>query len=284
MISRIMKYKTHVFLFLLLLTCRVYAQDVHLKLYEQQEPKTDQIDSLGYIREVFSPELLGYLPENRTGLNHAVLLIPGGAYSYIAISHEGYGSAKWLAKNGITVFILKYRLPKGDPQVTINDGIRALEVIHEQSDKLGIDKDKIGVMGFSAGGHLAAALLTGFTSKKNMVNFGILVYPVISMSYSNFQTREHLLGVKADEQKWRNIYSMDKHVSADTSPTYIVLSSDDQAVPYLNGLNFYNALLNYGVKSEIRILSEGGHGWWMRNKFIYEEEIRTSILRWIRSF
>ena len=71
MISRIMKYKTHVFLFLLLLTCRVYAQDVHLKLYEQQEPKTDQIDSLGYIREVFSPELLGYLPENRTGLNHA---------------------------------------------------------------------------------------------------------------------------------------------------------------------------------------------------------------------
>ena len=176
MISRIMKYKTHVFLFLLLLTCRVYAQDVHLKLYEQQEPKTDQIDSLGYIREVFSPELLGYLPENRTGLNHAVLLIPGGAYSYIAISHEGYGSAKWLAKNGITVFILKYRLPKGDPQVTINDGIRALEVIHEQSDKLGIDKDKIGVMGFSAGGHLAAALLTGFTSKKNMVNFGISGY------------------------------------------------------------------------------------------------------------
>ena len=118
MISRIMKYKKHVFLFLLLLTCRVYAQDVHLKLYEQQEPKTDKIDSSGYIREVFSPELLGYLPENRTGLNHAVLLIPGGAYSYIAISHEGYGSAKWLAKNGITVFILKYRLPKGDPQVT----------------------------------------------------------------------------------------------------------------------------------------------------------------------
>ena len=158
------------------------------------------------------------------------------------------------------------------------------EVIHEQSEKLGIDKDKIGVMGFSAGGHLAAALLTGFTSKKNMVNFGILVYPAISMSYSNFQTREHLLGVKADEQKWRNIYSMDKHVSADTSPTFIILSSDDQAVPYLNGLNFYNALLNNGVKSEIRILSEGGHGWWMRNKFIYEEEIRISILRWIRSF
>lgn len=122
MISRIMKYKKHVFLFLLLLTCRVYAQDVHLKLYEQQEPKTDKIDSSGYIREVFSPELLGYLPENRTGLNHAVLLIPGGAYSYIAISHEGYGSAKWLAKNGIAAFILKYRLPKGDPQVTINDG------------------------------------------------------------------------------------------------------------------------------------------------------------------
>ena len=85
MISRIMKYKKHVFLFLLLLTCRVYAQDVHLKLYEQQEPKTDKIDSSGYIREVFSPELLGYLPENRTGLNHAVLLIPGGAYSYIAM-------------------------------------------------------------------------------------------------------------------------------------------------------------------------------------------------------
>ena len=77
---------------------------------------------------------------------------------------------------------------------------------------------------------------------------------------------------------------MDKHVSADTSPTFIILSSDDQAVPYLNGLNFYNALLNNGVKSEIRILSEGGHGWWMRNKFIYEEEIRISILRWIRSF
>ena len=81
---RIMNYKKHVFLFLLLLTCRVYAQDVHLKLYEQQGPKTDKIDSSGYIREVFSPELLGYLPENRAGLNHAVLLIPGGAYSYIA--------------------------------------------------------------------------------------------------------------------------------------------------------------------------------------------------------
>ena len=214
MISRIMKYKKHVFLFLLLLTCRVYAQDVHLKLYEQQEPKTDKIDSSGYIREVFSPELLGYLPENRTGLNHAVLLIPGGAYSYIAISHEGYGSAKWLAKNGIAAFILKYRLPKGDPQVTINDGIRALEVIHEQSEKLGIDKDKIGAMGFSACGQLAAALLTGFTSKKNMVNFGILVYPAISMSYSNFQTREHLLGVNADEKIWRNIFSMDKNVLA----------------------------------------------------------------------
>ena len=168
---RIMNYKKHVFLFLLLLTCRVYAQDVHLKLYEQQGPKTDKIDSSGYIREVFSPELLGYLPENRAGLNHAVLLIPGGAYSYIAISHEGYGSAKWLARNGIAAFILKYRLPKGDPLVTINDGIRALEVIHGQSDKLGIDKDKIGVMGFSAGGHLAAALLTGFYFKKEYGQF-----------------------------------------------------------------------------------------------------------------
>ena len=207
----------------------------------------------------------------------AVLIIPGGGYTMIAMSHEGNKVAEWFNQRGVHAFILRYSLGKFDGSGSkhpdmINDAKRAFRMIRSNAEKWGIDKNKIGVMGFSAGGHLAATLCTHFDNGNKeatdiieqescLPNFGILAYPVITMeeTFTHWGSRRFLLGPTPSQKDIQNL-SNEKQVSGITPPTFIFHTSDDKAVPVQNSLAYYMALRKFGIPVEMHIFEHGNHG------------------------
>ena len=199
-----------------------------------------------------------YFPENPNGL--MIINCPGGAYWFVAEVNEGYCTVEFLLSQGISVCNMFYRLPYGHKTVPLTDVQNAFRYCRYHAAEWGIDK--IGVMGFSAGGHLAASASTLFVDDITRPDFSVLIYPVITMEpgVTHQGSKENLIGHKwtAEDEEW---YSLHKRVSNRTPVTFLGLSGDDTAVPIQNSIDYYYALRQHGITATMHIYPGGGHGW-----------------------
>ena len=276
-----MKSLKIVFAFLLLISTNLKAQEL-IKLYPGEVPnsKTPVITASpansrpGIISNVIIPELEIYLPEKEKSTGTAIVICPGGSYKVLSYQGEGVRTAQDFAKNGIAAFVLKYRLPDDvimiDKKIgPLQDAQQAIKVVRENAAKWGIDPNKVGLMGFSAGGHLASTEATHFDKSlienSNNTNlrpdFLILVYPVISMqeNLTHSDSRTNLLG-PSPTKDIIDLYSNELQVGENTPPTYLTHAADDKLVDVDNTISFFEALRHHNVPVEMHIYPKGGHG------------------------
>ena len=243
-------------------------------------PVTAEAEANAFVTGVSKAVLYVFPAENPNGT--AVVMLPGGAYLGVAIEHEGLDMADWFNTMGISYAVLKYRMPAGHREVPLSDAEQAMRIMRSKAVEWGIDPSSVGVMGASAGGHLAASLSTMYSSDETRPDFQILFYPVISMSddITHYGSREALLGHDAtDADKKR--YSTELNVNARTPRAFIMVSADDEAVPLANSLRYFDALTQSGVFSSMHIYPSGGHGWGFRDSFKYKREWTTELEDWL---
>ena len=209
-----------------------------------------------------TPTLTVFLPRGATpGGATAVIICPGGGYSNLAMNHEGRQVASYFNSMGVAAFVLKYRLgPRYHHPVEMNDGLRAVELVRSRAKEWGLNPQKIGIMGFSAGGHLASTVSTHFTAPSRP-DFAILAYPVISMAekWTHSGSRDSLLGANPSAELLNDL-SNERRITKDTPPTFLFHTSDDPAVPVENSIQYYLALKKAGVSAELHVFQHGPHG------------------------
>lgn len=262
-----------------------YSQGQVIPLWEQDIPNSQKSDEVELresteilrITKVQTPSIEIFLPTKRNSTGKAVIICPGGGYGKLAYDWEGTEVAKWFNTQGVAAFVLKYRLPQSKSIIVKNeaplqDAQRAIRLVRHHAEKWNIEKDKIGVIGFSAGGHLASTLGTHYDGNVLKItdaidelsarpDFMMLIYPVVTMNLSHTHkgSRNNLLG-KTPSDELVDLYSNELHVDKNTPPTFLVHSTDDKAVPVENSLRFYESLKNAGVYSELHVYPYGGHG------------------------
>jgi len=276
------------FIFLLIMSYHSSSAQTTIPLYKEipnSKPAVNytekaDIGADGVIRisKVSVPEITIFKPGKSTGKNTAVIICPGGGYSILAYNLEGTVVANILNSWGVAAIVLKYRLPSDeimkDKSVgPLEDAQRAIQYVRENATQLNIDPDKIGIMGFSAGGHLASTASTHFDkdyiSNPDHISlrpdFSILGYPVISMmdSLTHRGSRDNLLGKNPSAETAKN-FSNELQVTKNTPPTFIVLANDDNGVKPENSIKYYEALLRNHVPAEMHIYQNGGHGFGTR--------------------
>jgi acetyl esterase/lipase len=231
----------------------------------------------GHASRVSIPTLTPFFPEKGKANGAAVILCPGGGYGGLAMDKEGFAVAKEFNKIGVAAFVLKYRLPDDKIMVDktigpLQDAQTAIMLLRKNAVAWGINPAKVGIAGFSAGGHLASTAGTHF-SKPVIDNKGIsvrpdfmlLLYPVITFGeYANRGSRDKLVGLTPSPEQIE-LYSNEKQVTPDTPPTFIVQAGDDKVVVPQNSLMFYDALLKAKVKVEMHLFQAGGHGFGLIN-------------------
>lgn len=218
-------------------------EEKNKRLYKTSEPRMDI-----------------YLPKEKA--NAIILACPGGGYVFTSIPNEGEAVANYFTPRNIAVAVLKYRMPNQKQDVPLSDAVKAMKILRDSAQIWGVPTNHIGVIGFSAGGHLAATLVTKYYDQKSRPDFGILVYPVISMdsTITHKGSCKQLLGENPSE-KQRIQWSAEKCVNADTPPCFIVHCQDDKTVMVENSIRMYQALTSYGIKAEMLLLPTGAHGW-----------------------
>ncbi|MFL9830455.1 prolyl oligopeptidase family serine peptidase [Flavobacterium sp. ST-87] len=240
----------------------------------KEEPRLDSKGNRTGIRKVTEPTLMPFLVENKSSKNAAVVICPGGGYSVLSIDKEGIKVAEWFNSIGVSAFVLKYRLPSDDIMKDktvgpLQDAQEAIRVLRRNVEKWNLDAGKIGIIGFSAGGHLAATASTHYLDKvydakddmSARPDFSMLIYPVISMEngITHNGSKESLLGKTASADLIAK-YSNEKEVNENTPPTFLIHATDDGAVPVENSINYYMALKKNKVPAEMHIYQNGGHG------------------------
>ena len=263
-----------------------FGQNIALPLWPdgkipnwQKSDGVERRDSTDAVRihNIQKPDIAVYLPSKRIATGQAVIICPGGGYNYLAYDLEGSDVAKFFNAKGLAAIVLKYRPPVSSCNIIghkspLLDAQRAIRLVRYHSAEWHIDSNKIGIMGFSAGGHLASTAGTHFDAgEKNAADpvesmssrpdFMILIYPVITMSlpYTHQGSREALLG-KNPGDSLIQYFSNELHVTQNTPPVFIVHADDDNAVPVENSLLFYQALRKNGISTEMHIYPKGGHG------------------------
>lgn len=245
---------------------------------EMSEAKTEAIRSSDFTRD---PAITVYLPGRPNG--KAIIMCPGGGYGWEAMDHEGHAMAQWFNAQGIAYVVLKYRLPHGNHEIPLSDAEQAVRLVRNHASEWGVNPSKIGIMGASAGGHLASTLATHYSGNETRPDFQVLFYPVITMdpSYTHGGSRENLLG-KNPSKDLQDKYSNELQVSSSTPKAFIMLSSDDMAVPVANGLNYYMALLKNNVSASLHAYPTGGHGWGYGDGFLYKSQWMEELEKWLR--
>ncbi len=230
----------------------------------------------------------------RVATRTAVLVLPGGSYAHLATDHEGVQVAKWLNSLGVSAFMLEYRLgPKYHHPIEMNDAKRGLRWVRGHADEYGYDPNRVGVWGFSAGGHLASTLGTHFDSGdpaaadpidrlSSRPDFLILTYPVIGpLGPASADSFNNLLGKNADPALVEDL-SNDHHVTSQTPMTFLVAADDDKAVLPENSVNFYLALRKAGVPAEMHLYLHGGHGFGLAPLDPVLSSWTTRLADWLR--
>mgnify|MGYP000873862688 FL=1 len=228
--------------------------------------------------DIEQPSLRVFLPAPELATGRAVVACPGGGYSGLAVNHEGYDWAPYFNKQGIALIVLKYRMPKGDRTLPISDAEAAMKMVRDSADVWNLNPNDIGIMGSSAGGHLASTIAT-HAPEALRPNFQILFYPVITMdkSFTHMGSHDNLLGKDASADLEKE-FSNEKQVTKETPRAFIVYSDDDKVVPPANGVNYYLALNKKGVPSVLHIYPTGGHGWGIREDFLYKSEMQNGVV------
>ena len=226
------------------------------------------------------PDYTLYLPDEAKATGQLVVVCPGGGYGCVCYAREGNEVAEWLSDNGIAAAVLRYRMPNGHHDIPLQDVRQMIRIARDSASRWHIDPAQVGIMGFSAGGHLAATAST-LLEDAARPDFAILLYPVISMTDSPFTdkgTRANLLGAAFDAELAER-FSPERHVTSETPPTFIALSDDDEMVHPRNSTLYYDALRDAGVMSEMHIYPTGHHGW--IGNFTYWDEYHGTLLRWL---
>lgn len=223
-----------------------------------------------------------YRAPEETANGKAVIIIPGGGYAYVAGSYEGSDWGPFYNDLGFTAAVLRYNLPNGNPEVPLNDGRAALKYLRDNAEDLRIEPDLIGVMGFSAGGHLASTIATHLTGNE-LPAFQTLFYPVISMDsrYTHAGSRQNLLGDNPSAELVE-LYSNDLQVTEETPPAYLCWATDDSTVKPTNSLKYRTALRNAGVSVTAKTFSSGGHGFGFNPSFVYHSQMLKSLTEWLQ--
>lgn len=285
-----------VFLGIISLSESLKGQEI-IPLYDgiipNSKPSTDREvsarnkDGLMITRYVSKPTLIWYKPAIISDMHSAIIICPGGGYGALASSSEGSDVAEALSKLGISAFVLKYRLPDDLIMVDksigpLQDAQRAIQLLREKAKEWNIDSAKIGIMGFSAGGHLAASLSNNFSQSlisnplKTSLrpDFSVLIYPVISFtdSLANKGSRDNLIGINPSDEVKRK-FSNELQVSAQTPHAFLVHASNDSPVPVANSIVYYQSLLKLKIYSSLILYPGGNHGFGMYNK--------TTSSRWM---
>ncbi|MDP4208716.1 MAG: alpha/beta hydrolase [Bacteroidota bacterium] len=226
------------------------------------------------VSHVVNPDITVFLPAKDKANGTAVVICPGGGYTRLAIDHEGYQVAEWLNKQGVAGIVLKYRLPSDEIMKDktigpLQDAQEAIRIVRRNAQAWNIDPRKVGIMGFSAGGHLASTLSTHYSDRVYIVSdtvsarpdFSVLIYPVISMKpeITHGGSRQNLLG-KNPEAALQDRFSNELQVNKNTPPAFLVHATDDGTVPVQNSINYLLALKTNGVSGELHIYEKGGHG------------------------
>ena len=249
------------FLVLSLVAVSGFAQDSR-----NDPPKTELLwpngapDAVGE-EDRDKPSITIYPAPKASAIPTAVVVCPGGGYGALAMDHEGVQIARWLNSLGISAFVLKYRLgPRYHHPVMINDAHRAIEIVRTRAQEFGISPSRIGIWGFSAGGHLAATAATHF-AVENRPDFVVLAYPVISFTtpFTHQGSKRNLLGDNPDPKLVEDL-SNELRVTRDTPPTFLFHTNADTGVPPENSVLFYLALRKAGVPAELHIYERGPHG------------------------
>jgi len=297
-----------IFLMLIAFRGRSFSQEYVVPLYDEpvsaskDAAEREKIEHTDIIRisNVRVPDIAVYLPSKRFATGQAVVICPGGGYHILAYDLEGTDIARYLNSIGIAAAVLKYRLPVscGCPEpwnAPLADARRAMRIVRHNAQAWNIDAAKVGVMGFSAGGHLASTLGTHFDSgirdaqdpverESCRPDFMILMYPVISFvdSTTHVGSREALLG-KNPAASLISSFSSELQVRGDTPPAFLVHASDDQAVPVRNSLLMYEALHSKGIPVEMHVLTEGGHGFGLGVANPHVGSWTENLRLWLRS-
>ena len=227
-------------------------------------------------------ELYVYPADAAKATGQGVVICPGGGYELLAFDYEGYEVAQWLAANGITAAVLKYRMPNGHPEVPLEDAEQALRLLRgEVPGAEGFTCRKVGILGFSAGGHLAAMASTMGAVRPD---FSVLFYPVITAHPGHQGSFDNLVGKERRSAETDVRYSLEHRVTEQTPPALLLLSDDDTVVPPVSSTRYYNALKEKGVKASMHIYPTGGHGWGIGEGFRYREAWQQAVLDWLERF
>ena len=260
-----------------------YGQDMTIKIWDNATaPHSNEITEAetstnDVIRNTTETVLYIFKADPAKATGHAMLVCPGGGYSSVCIEWEGYKVAKWLASQGVTCGVLKYRLPNGHKEIPLEDTTEALRTMRRRSKELGFDPTKLGMMGSSAGGHLTA-YTSNFASLTDRPAFAVMFYPGIHKGSFDF-----LLGADATAYE-RAEYSMETRVTKNTPPTLILTSDNDTLVPTISSTRYYNALRKHGVKASLHIYPGGYHGFCMHDDVAFKPLWQQAMIEWIRSF
>jgi acetyl esterase/lipase len=295
-------------IFILFLMCsinNVYSQPKTILLYPNGAPgllkpgipeDSETSEGITRVKDITQPALFVYQPKVKTS-DAAVIICPGGGYGILAIDHEGYEIAEWINEHGVTAFVLKYRLPQDElfenAEIRpLQDAQKAIQIVRSSASEYGISVDKIGIMGFSAGGHLASTASTHFdkligdnNDKATTIrpDFSILIYPVITFSQVNTHigSRDNLVGENPTEDKIIE-YSNELHVTADTPPAFLVSTTDDWVSPE-NSILYFEACRKNKVPVEMHIYEKGGHGYALKkNDFGPVETWPDRLADWMK--
>lgn len=271
-----------------MLAMNAQSKPIEINLWPDGSPNSNGLKASdeivgdqSFIMKVGAPVLYVFSAQNPTG--PAVVMLPGGAYLGVAMAHEGTDMADWFNAQGITYAVLKYRMPCGNRDVPMSDAEEAMRIMRKHATEWGIDKNKVGVMGASAGGHLATTLATHYSSDETRPDFQLLFYPVVSMmdEFTHNESRVSLLGenfTSVDIEKYSNELQVDKN----TPKAFIMLSADDEAVVPANSIRYFESLIAAGVKgSSMHIYPIGGHGWGFRDSFIYKPDWTAELRDWL---
>lgn len=259
-----------------------------------QEISESGADGILRVRQVSLPTLTYFAPASTNASHAAVIICPGGGYGILAIGHEGYEVAKTLAQWGIHAFVLKYRLPNAAMQTNaslapLQDAQEAIRLVRSKAAEWQIANNQIAIMGFSAGGHLAATASTHFqkpvlqSSISCQPNASILIYPVISFtdSLTHAGSRSNLLGAYPSKDQI-HFFSNEWQVQANTPPAFLVHSTDDQTVPIGNSKAYYAALQAKGIPAMLQVYEKGGHGYGMHNTTSTEKWM-DNLANWMKA-
>ena len=219
-------------------------------------------------------------PDKATG--QAAVICPGGGYEFVSMEHEGDAFARWIAEQGITAAVIKYRMPNHHPEVPLEDVEQALRVMKGEIPGAGeLSVQRVGIIGFSAGVHLAAMAATVGRVRPD---FMVLFYPVITAAkeLAHEGSFDNLLGRERTEELNAR-YSLENRVTETTPPTILFLADDDDCVPALNAVSFYRALKEHGVAASLHIYPSGQHGWGILDRFPYKSAWQSALTDWLQN-